>query len=589
MAAAYTFLKRNSPGALSLCSCVLFLWATVFSSGAAATLEVDHDFYSLSDQFAYYEDSVGALQIHHILGDSLQYPFISSAESKPKTTFKPVWLKLKLEFLEEALGKKYILQADAQNFYDLRVYRPDLKGRYTEWVTGNHYRADTREIDSLRYAFEVQAAAEPMTIYIRYVGGPGTHTLPWSLVEESAFAVNTREHNYIGIACFAAIGALLFFNLVVALSVRRTSYLFYATYVASVTLALLTHDGVAFYYFWPDIPMLNDRAMHSFNLLSASLRLLAILSFLGMAEEAPYWNRAGKFVVGMLLVTLLVLNLVGVTNLPPLAATLAWAVGIIFGFLVCIVGIMHRVKLAIPLFITLLAPSVFAFAQGSLSVAGAEIAISQMHFAKIGFVVHVVLFSLCLAAQIRHQAESHRIALHDTLTGLPQISLLRERFEWAANLSKRQKWRMALLFVDLDGFKKVNDTLGHAAGDELLLQAAERMKRSVRKTDFVARIGGDEFVILLHDVPERSSIITATTRLLDTLGARYELDGEEAKVTASMGVAVFDGGENDLALLLRQADEAMYESKKRGKNTFSIFGETAPLKLVSYNLSPALT
>ena len=145
---------------------------------------------------------------------------------------------------------------------------------------------------------------------------------------------------------------------------------------------------------------------------------------------------------------------------------------------------------------------------------------------------------------------------------------------------------MAVLFIDLDGFKAVNDTMGHAAGDRVLVESAMRIKGALRKTDYVARLGGEEFVVLLVDVPSRYSITTVTERLLQSLAQPIEVDAKErASVSASIGVSVYDGEDRGFSELVQEADIAMYESKKKGKNTFSIAGEKAPLRLVENRLS----
>ncbi len=194
----------------------------------------------------------------------------------------------------------------------------------------------------------------------------------------------------------------------------------------------------------------------------------------------------------------------------------------------------------------------------------------EFQIAKIGFVIHVMLFSFCLAAQMKTQAESHIVALHDSLTGLPGKTLLEERFAWAANLSKRQQWKMAMLYIDLDGFKSVNDSLGHTAGDQLLVQASARMQGVLRDTDVLARVGDDEFIILLLELREDYSIVPAVEKLLEAVARPYRVEGKEARISASIGVALYPRQGEDLAALTKAADATMYTAKSNGKNSYSV-------------------
>lgn len=549
--------------------------------GSVAALEVSSSYYQLDTEFEYLEDPSGELTLEVLLNEPDSHTFTSSKNSTPAASFDVVWLKLRLRFDESVRDKNYVLRARVENLYDIRVYRPDENGGYLEWITGNRYPASSRELDTLSYAFAIPATAKPITLYLRYVGGPGTNRLPWDLSEGFAYSSNSQAYYSLATACFAAIGALFFFNLIIAMSIRRASYIFYSAFVLSVSMSLLTSEGIGFYYLWPDLPQLNERATHSLNLVSAAMRLLAIVSFLGIAKEAPRWHVASMAVLALLGISFIAVNLVGISSLPAYAATLPWALGIFAGFVICGIAIKRRLPLAPSLLFTMSIPTVFAVLEGLLSVYGGQTGVFQLQAAKIGFAIHVMLFSLCLAAQLKHQTESTRVALHDKLTGLPQSVLLNERFEWAANLSKRKSWSMALLFIDLDNFKQVNDTLGHEAGDSLLLQATGRMEGGLRKTDFLARIGGDEFVLLLLDSPETMSVSTVAKKLTQLISQPYRIDGQLARISASIGIAFHEGEEQDLATLMKNADSAMYQAKRSGKNAYHVHASSPGLNLVT--------
>jgi len=160
------------------------------------------------------------------------------------------------------------------------------------------------------------------------------------------------------------------------------------------------------------------------------------------------------------------------------------------------------------------------------------------------------------------------LALKDPLTGLANRRLLEDRIEMALSNARRERGSMALLYLDLDGFKTVNDTLGHPAGDLLLQQVSSRLLEGVRANDTVARLGGDEFVIALWQVHNHTDVQYVATKLIEAVSRVYDLDGKEGRVTTSMGIAVFPEHGSDAEQLMHCADGALYEAKAAGKNVF---------------------
>ncbi|WP_455990807.1 putative bifunctional diguanylate cyclase/phosphodiesterase [Methylorubrum extorquens] len=168
-------------------------------------------------------------------------------------------------------------------------------------------------------------------------------------------------------------------------------------------------------------------------------------------------------------------------------------------------------------------------------------------------------------------ARADEMARLDPLTGLPNRLLLRERLEEALARLKRNGEACALLLIDLDRFKPVNDTLGHPVGDALLLKVADRLRATVRPTDTIARIGGDEFIILQTGVRDPSDIQALARRLVDLIGRTYMVEGHLLTIGASVGVAVAPGDGTTADILLKNADLALYRSKTDGRGTFRFF------------------
>ncbi len=189
----------------------------------------------------------------------------------------------------------------------------------------------------------------------------------------------------------------------------------------------------------------------------------------------------------------------------------------------------------------------------------------------------------------RHQEELERQANHDMLTGLPNRILLGDRVEQGIARAARLGYYLTVVFIDLDNFKFINDSLGHGAGDELLKEIANRLRHCVRTSDTVARLGGDEFVLLLGDHFRASTVISQLRRVLAEIGRPVMLSGREFHVGASLGVAMYPADGEDPASLLKHADTAMYAAKNRGRNNFQFF--TSELNRVAderLNLEAAL-
>lgn len=169
------------------------------------------------------------------------------------------------------------------------------------------------------------------------------------------------------------------------------------------------------------------------------------------------------------------------------------------------------------------------------------------------------------------------IANHDSLTGLPNRVLLYERLSQSIETAKSIDQILALMFLDLDGFKQVNDTLGHAIGDLLLQAVAKRLTGCLRTSDTVARLGGDEFVVLLPAIPETNVVTQVARKVLSTLSQPFAISGETLSVTTSIGIALFPNHSDHLESLIERADEAMYHAKKTGKNRFA-FADRIPVE-----------
>ncbi len=183
--------------------------------------------------------------------------------------------------------------------------------------------------------------------------------------------------------------------------------------------------------------------------------------------------------------------------------------------------------------------------------------------------MRIVVVDIAVLKQQQEQVLHH--AHFDSLTNLPNRFLALDRLAQLIKEAQRSGDRLAVLFLDLDGFKKINDTLGHETGDKLLVQAAERLRDSMRDDDTVGRLGGDEFIVLLGDLKDAADARPVAKNLLDQFRDTFLLDGRELILTASLGIAVYPEDGDNPTELIRNADSAMYYSKEQGRNTYHYF------------------
>ncbi len=190
-----------------------------------------------------------------------------------------------------------------------------------------------------------------------------------------------------------------------------------------------------------------------------------------------------------------------------------------------------------------------------------------------GVVTHYVGVQNDISERKRFESELAYNASHDVLTGLPNRSLLEDRLLQGCQIARRYSRELAVMLIDLDGFKPINDTLGHAVGDKVLVEVAQRMGAQIRPGDTLARLGGDEFVVLLPDLAHGEDVLLVAERLIRSISRPYRLNELELHVTASIGITLSDGEIEQPMKLIQQADLAMYQAKQHGRNNYQWYTE----------------
>lgn len=188
---------------------------------------------------------------------------------------------------------------------------------------------------------------------------------------------------------------------------------------------------------------------------------------------------------------------------------------------------------------------------------------------EAGTITHFVHFLQDVSA-LKHAEALHRLAFYDGLTGLPNRNLFNDRLARAIAGTRRSRSGFALLYIDVDRFKRINDTLGHEAGDEFLRQLAARLTQSLRESDTVARWGGDEFVAILDHVADAWLAARTVEKLLAACSGDYDLAGHQVRVTLSVGISLYPRDADESSALLKCADEAMYRAKAAGRDGYVV-------------------
>ena len=208
----------------------------------------------------------------------------------------------------------------------------------------------------------------------------------------------------------------------------------------------------------------------------------------------------------------------------------------------------------------------------------------KFYFKSVGKFIKgkVIGVSLNVTEEIKRQQKIEFLAYHDPLTSLPNRAYLKEEFSRLLNIAKRNNKKIAVLYLDLDNFKMVNDTLGHENGDKLLITIANRLKSVLRKSDFISRIGGDEFIILLYGIKDKNSIKEVISKIVNSLKEPINIKQTPIYPTFSIGCAVYPDDSTDMDELLKFADIAMYEAKNKGKNSSKFINEELKKQVNEY-------
>ena len=619
---------------LAACALVASFAAMLFPDALAAEarLRIDskREVYPLARNLLFLKDSDKRLTPDAIAALPLDRFSPASADGTDANfgfTRAGYWFALPLEVANDAPAN-WLLEIAFSALDRIEVFVPRPGGGFERYVAGDTVPFASRPIDHRHFVFPVTLLAGTRPTIYFCVESAGSVTVPATLWRPAALASHDRKSYSLLNLYYGLLLALALYNLLIWISSREGVFLAYVGTTLGLALGMSSLDGLANQFLWPDLPMFGNVALLVGLAVSGFFGTLFTRAFLGTREAFPAMDRvilafSAVFLLAGLspLVLPYTLGAVVTTLAGPLFAAVAMAAA----------GMSHARRLPgtrwflLSWVLVFAGVSAFAFRiLGWLSTN--DLTLHAMH---IGSGLQALLLSFALAdrisatrrereaaqtealqarealveslrrseheledrvaertreldlanAQLReNQQQLERMARYDSLTGAANRLLLEDRVAQAITRARRSGRGAALLLLDLDGFKMVNDTRGHAAGDQILKALADRMIAAVRESDTVARLGGDEFVVLLEDLETPEHAVAVADKLVAEAKEPFLLAaGGLCWISASIGIAYCPKDGADVHTLLRHADEAMYRVKSSGRNGHRVYSaEDAP-------------
>lgn len=586
---------------------------------APILLHNDSSGLQLNAQIELLEDVGGKLTIADVAAPAMQARF---SEAKGRASVgqnpNPWWIKLQLQRATDA-PSQWWLEIGSVTQLNLQLYSPDGQGGWTMRQSGEQVSfAAGRDHDYRRMLLQLPAlGSEPQTVYLRSFD-PAGNSFPlriWQLQDLDQLA--TQENLGLGLI-YGIITALLLYNLFIYFSLRDKAYFWYVLTTAGALLMIVSMSGHGAQYLWPHgpVPFWLDRitlpSLWGFAACSFTQTLLQTRHYVRWAHRllafacVCYVIAIALDAFGQRSLAAWIIALLSLTSIPAAlgAALIRWRQGYFPALLyLCGYGlVLSSISLALMRATGLVQPATWNAYVFPLSVAAESILFSFALAYRIQMLKHEKSVAILQAdrektarmAQMQSSAEelqeavrqrtaelaeANRLlcerekllefaAFHDPLTELPNRRYLVERAETSLADANRRGESVALLLIDLDHFKPVNDTYGHDAGDLLLRTIGHRLREHVRTNDMVARLGGDEFAVLVCGPDAQAHTREIAERLLDTLATPVLYGNHQLAVSISVGGAFYPQHAQQFSGLYKSADEALYRAKQKGRSGF---------------------
>ena len=569
---------------------------------------------------SHFEDAGRSLGIDAVRAGSAALPFLPVQEERPNFGYSTSahWLRLAVDPGSTPLD--LLLEIAMPSLDSIDLYTP-LGAAYGVQHAGDQVPWAERGFLHRNHVFALRApAGAPAVFYLRVVSS-SVVTVPVTLWSRDAFAAHERQAQLVYGLFYGLVVAMFLYNFGLLLALRDPIYFYYVAYVGSFGMALFVFDGFAFEHLWPANVWWANQALatafaatlafgsqfsrsflatavheprldHIAQGVTWAAALIAVCSATGFALQYSHAMQAISALAATGASLSLVIAFRGLARgyRPARFFLLAWGVLLVF----IVLSALRNFALVPSNFLTMnglhfgvafdvlllsfgLGDRINLLRREKLEAQAALLESTQRQERELAQRVDERTVQLedanrklRIEAQERDalvqklaedETRMRHLAQHDALTGLPNRLSLQERFALATEYAKRNEHKIAVMLLDLDHFKELNDTRGHAAGDEALIALAGRLRTTVRGADTVARLGGDEFVVLASDLGDRTSVQPVLEKLSDVIGIPVTAGGGAWTLSASIGVAFYPDDGASLGDLLKLADAAMYSDK----------------------------
>ena len=535
----------------------------------------------LGPHYQLYIDETQTLSIDDILSSAANITFSPLSNGHFNLGFQTDthWFKVSVQNTESH-ELKQLLKFDFPLLDKISVYAVDAisKRILSHFESGDTYPFEGRPYQHPNFIFPLTLPAQSdMDLYFQ-IKSEGTMTAGASLWNPESFSEQHRlDYFYLALYLGLLIG-LLCYNFLLYLSLRDKSYLYYVLFSGSLLLALGSYSGLWFELLWPNSPLWHNISVPlSFSLMGIFVVLFS-RSFLQTRTRVPKLDKALHFIMIAFVALIIAISVVSLSTIAQVLSIVA----LILAITISIIAINLSLKGYRTALIYLVAWLIFIIGALVLSARNFGLipnTVLSQYAIFIGSALEMILISFALAQRI-NQIKDHyqrlvsdnsqlkdqesslkQLAHYDALTGLANRTLIMEKLELLLALSKRNDKKLAVLFLDLDGFKPVNDRYGHDAGDEVLITMADRLRSLLRNSDYIGRIGGDEFIVLVEHGDQEFNPQQVADKIRTAIAEPFSILGEKVQLGTSIGISVYPDNAQDIPSLVSFADTAMYINK----------------------------
>lgn len=547
----------------------------------------------LQDVASYLEDPQAAMSLAEVQADTAAF---LPAHARDGLGFGYVdgvlWLRLELQSIaQEPLHWR--LELNYASLDEVRLYDV-AAGTVREARSGDTVPYRERAIGHRNPVFEISLQpGEQRMLYLR-VDSRGSMTLSGALMSLRDFEQHSQNGYLAHAIYFGVLIALGLYNLLLFLALRERPFLNYVLFMCAFALSVLSLNGLGAQYLWSEGAPWSNRILPVSLVAAALLSVVFARSFLDTRQWLPRWDKGLlmlSIAIGAAVLASVLLPLQRALQLMSLTVLIATLTLLVTSF-VCIGYRVPGARLFALAWLMLLTGAVLLALRNFALIPSNFLTLYAM---QIGSGLEMILLSFALAArfnELKRQREAalqlneqilakrvtertqaleqanqrlSELALQDPLTGLANRTALQQHLEQALARSQRRHELLALMLIDLDGFKPINDRHGHGFGDQVLTEIAQRLRQYIRDDDLPARLGGDEFVVVCENVQSADDAQYLARRLLEGLDTPMHLEDRSVRVGASIGIALSQG-DDDATRLIRSADAAMYRAKAEGRN-----------------------